>query len=874
MIENNTIQQTGVKRRSGRYAYGSGEDPYQHESWTFLSKYDGYRAQGMSEVEIAKKMNMSTGQLRSEVTNANRIRRQTQANAVKTMREDGKSWEEISERLGISTRNAQYMAKADYGVKIKQIDNTMETLKEQVAKNKYLDVGKGVENQLGVSRQKLDAAIAQLEKETGEKYYTHTVWVKDLNDPTKGTAIKVLSKEPNYEEVFKNRSEIRTPTAWSDDGGLNFKHIEDPKNLSWDKVAIRYGDKGGVDKDGIIEIRRGAEGFDMGDSNYAQVRIAVDGTHYLKGMAVYSDNMPKGKDVIFNTNKQSGTPKEKVLKELKDDKFNPFGATITRQKGYLNIVNEEKAWSDWSAGLASQFLAKQPIKLVNERLTATFNNVKKDHDSIMSIENPVVKKYLLEKFADGCDTKASKLKADGIPGEMANVIIPVPSLKPNEVYAPNYRNGDTVVLVRYPHAGRFELVEAKVNNKVKEGKSTLGNAIDGIGLHPTQAQKLSGADFDGDTVYVLPNNDKRIKTEPMLKELRTFDPNSYTVDHPTISAKYKQKQMGIVTNLIADMTVQGAPKSDIVKAVKHSMVIIDAEKHHLDWKQSEIDNDIKYLHEKYQGKKTGGASTLLTRAKSPVNVDKNGNIVKEKTRKAVNPKTGKEFNEHYFVDADGNEVKKSQVRTRYRMDVTADARDLISTKNTAVEQHYANYANKLKALKNQSLKEADTIQMPKVDPVAKRKYANEVASLNKKLNDAQANAPQERQVKLQAEKYFIETGGYNRDKDSRKKYATQVTDASREMVVGKKSAGRLEITDKEWEAINNNAISPTKTVRILTYADMDAVREKATPYESRVLTSNKAARARSMRANGKTWAEISEALGVSPEQIRRSINVT
>ena len=56
--------------------------------------------------------------------------------------------------------------------------------------------------------------------------------------------------------------------------------------------------------------------------------------------------------------------------------------------------------------------------------------------------------------------------------------------------------------------------------------------------------------------------------------------------------------------------------------VLYSMVVIDAEKHKLDYKQSEIDNNISSLKKKYQGTydKEGryreGAATLISRAKS------------------------------------------------------------------------------------------------------------------------------------------------------------------------------------------------------------------------------------------------------------------
>lgn len=78
----------------------------------------------------------------------------------------------------------------------------------------------------------------------------------------------------------------------------------------------------------LIELRRGCQDLSLGDSKYAQVRIMVDGKKYLKGMAVYSDDMPDGVDVIFNTNKTKDVPKMEVLKDIKSDPDNPFGSLI------------------------------------------------------------------------------------------------------------------------------------------------------------------------------------------------------------------------------------------------------------------------------------------------------------------------------------------------------------------------------------------------------------------------------------------------------------------------------------------------------------------------------------------------------------------
>ena len=63
------------------------------------------------------------------------------------------------------------------------------------------------------------------------------------------------------------------------------------------------------------------------------------------------------------------------------------------------------------------------------------------------------------------------------------------------------------------------------------------------------------------------------------------------------------------------MTLKGVPESEIARAVKHSMVIVDAAKHKLDYRQSEKDNGIAELRKRYQGhtdedgKERGGASS-------------------------------------------------------------------------------------------------------------------------------------------------------------------------------------------------------------------------------------------------------------------------
>jgi len=144
------------------------------------------------------------------------------------------------------------------------------------------------------------------------------VYVRNMSNPDNFIIMKVLTKEPDIMKVREDKHMIRTLEAWSDDGGRTFQNIKPPKPVSSKKVMINYKETGGEDKDGVIELRRGVKDLDLGSNHYAQVRIAVDGTHYLKGMAVYADDLPKGVDIRFNTNKSKDVPKMDVLKKLKD----------------------------------------------------------------------------------------------------------------------------------------------------------------------------------------------------------------------------------------------------------------------------------------------------------------------------------------------------------------------------------------------------------------------------------------------------------------------------------------------------------------------------------------------------------------------------
>ena len=536
-IVEDILMHYGMPRRSGRYPYGSGENPYQH-SGDFLSRVQELKKSGMSETDIAKNMGLTTTQLRTQMSLAKDERRALQVATAKGLREKGYSLNEIAAKMGFSNDSSvRSLLNESSETRMNQAKATADILRKLIEEKGMIDVGTGVERELGVSKEKLNQALYMLEL---EGYPIYGGGVPQVTNPGKQTNIKVICPPgTEHKDIYDFENVHSVKDYISYDNGESFrKAFEYPASMDSKRLQIRYADQGGVDKDGVIELRRGVKDLSLGESHYAQVRIMVDGTHYLKGMAVYSDNMPDGVDVIFNTNKKSGTPTKDVLKKIKDDPDNPFGSLIkehggqsyyddpkgkytdpvTGKKQSLSLINkraEEGDWGEWSKTLPSQFLSKQSLTLIKKQLGLAKADKQSEYDEICSLTNPTVKKALLKSFADDCDAAAVHLQAAALPRQRYQVILPLTTIKDNEVYAPNYKDGETVALIRYPHGGTFEIPILRVNNKLAEGKSVLGNTpADAIGINKKNADRLSGADFDGDTVMVIPCNSSKSKVAP------------------------------------------------------------------------------------------------------------------------------------------------------------------------------------------------------------------------------------------------------------------------------------------------------------------------------------------------------------------------
>lgn len=948
---------------SGRYPLGSGDNPFQHTG-TFITRIDNLKKEGLTESEIAQALGIvdikgkpSPTKLRSYISIAKDEERSKKVENARQLRADGYSLNEIAKKMGYKNDSSvRSLLDENSEVKMNQAKNAAKFLKEQVDKKGMIDVGAGVElnENLRVSPEKLKQALLILEL---QGYPTYGGKFNQVTNPEQKTNMQVLCPPgTQHKDIFTGKINSLEDYVSTDGGDTFVPRVQYPKSLDSKRLQIRYAEEGGLGKDGLIEIRRGAKDLDIGENTYVQCRILVDGTHYLKGMARYSDNLPDGVDVMFNTNKTKGTPMGDVLKKIKSDPENPFGSTIKMQSGVVNITREEGAVGKWKDKLPAQFLSKQSTQLAKRQLNLAVEDKQSELNDILALTNPTIKKKMLQSFANDCDSAAVHLYAAALPRQKHQVIIPIPDMKDTEVYAPNYNNGEKVALIRFPHGGTFEIPILTVNNKVKNSDTNgLKGSKDVVGINSKVAERLSGADFDGDTVLVIPTNSKvKIDSRRQLEGLVGFDPK---MSYPTIAKKnpnYKpgngedeylyfnknntrvkimkntQNEMGRITNLINDMTLEGATEDELSRAVRHSMVVIDAEKHKLDYKQSYVDNKIDILKKKYQ---EGGASTIISRAKSETSVDKRQGSphINSKDSKFYDPtrpegalifktadpenlykplySVNKKANIRTYTTTDGKKIKvdmndqsakdlylptkivdkktgavtyqtrdgkityalEKRTQKSTKMAETDDARSLISKADTKMERLYADFANSMKAMGNQARKEALATGNLKYSPPAAKKYAPEVASITAKLNTSLKNAPKERLAQTIADSQVKAMKQSNPDmtKEEVKKKSQQALQKARDQVGAHREP--IEITPKEWEAIQAGAITENKLTKILNNTDIDLIRSYATPRTKHELTEGQKSRIKAMNLNGYTNAEIAKKLGISTSTVSQYI---
>ena len=912
---------------------------------------------------------------------------------------------DIARILGINESSVRSIENTKTSLEDNQLFRAANDLKKISEEKGFIDVGKGTELSLGISPDRLNTVLEVLKS---EGYTVENIYIPQASNPNRETTMKVLCPPGMEGQAFKHRFEIKSVEDLDGiDDVATQKGWQEPVPVSLDRVKILYDENGGSTKDGMIEIRAkldakgtpipACEDLSLGNARYGQVRIAVDvskeglvdkngnpiTTRYIKGMAVYNPNLPEGKDILVNSNKSIDDGVMKALKEYDANSPNPFGATVVQTyikdkdgnpkidsktgKPKLSSIqfvgtptddnhdmHVEGSWGDWSRNLPAQFLAKQDLPLVKQQLKLKTLDYEAQYKDILSMNNVTVKKKMLIDYADACDGAAVDLKAAPLPGQGVHVIMQSRTLKDNEIFAPNYANGTTVALVRFPHTGPFEIPVCTVNNNDKESRNQIGkNAKDGICVSNATAQKLSGADFDGDTCIVIPMTRKnsqgsfdkivQIKSMDALPGLKNFNPTAEygekrypNTKYHKMTAKEKGIEMGVVSNMITDMYAKGCEDFDhLERAVKYSMVVIDAEKHKLNYKQAYKDYNIDELKEIYQHNADGshGASSLLSRSKNEIDVPirserylidpetgKKEYLSPRKTEKVVRQKVkvlapeeyrwidekGKAHKSKYLKDEKGKDVvatvggkiKQDQYGNYYydkgtgpeakevwentgkikqimqkipKMEYYDDARDLLSDNPNEIERTYADYANHMKSMANTARKEYSRLQREekqKIDPVAKKKYAAEVESLDQKLVEADKNRPRERMAQL------LMNSRYNAaladdpvkydDAEARKKLRGTLLKQARIDCGAQKQ--RVTFTDSEWEAIQAHAVGETKLLKLLENSDSEEYSARALPRESKISDSKKAL-VQAYYSAGYSYEQIAAMTGVAQGSI-------
>lgn len=935
------LEHYGMPRRSGRYPWGSGDEPYQH-SRDFLGRVEEMRKSGFTYTDsetgkrytgdnaIAKSLGYSSTDFRTVYAIAKDARRTDDVATAKRLKEkEGMNVSEIGRKMGINESSVRSLLNSDRESRMKQARDTADFLKERVDSSRHgmIDVGNGVEKELRISKEKLDQALFMLQAEGHYEVYSGRF--DQVTNKGQMTTQKVLCKPGTEHKDIYQLDKIDTVKDYisRDDGKTFEKKFHYPESMDSKRLKIRYAEDGGVERDGLVQLRPGVPDLSLGESRYSQVRIMVDNKKYIKGMAVYGDpkDFPPGVDVIFNTNKHKDKSKLEVLKDIKSDPDNPFGSLIKdadqggqywytdksgkKKLGLINKRSDEGDWTEWKDALPSQFLSKQTKSMAEKQLGIAKANKEEEFAEIMALTNPTIKKYYLNKFAQSCDSAAVHMKAAALPGQKYHVILPMTTMSDREVYAPNYADGTKLALIRYPHGGTFEIPIVTVNNKNREGIKMIGKtSVDAIGINSKVAERLSGADFDGDTVMCIPTGNGKVKVanKPPLKELEGFDnkleygtvmkigsdkkEHYYRNGNEVQIMKKTDTEMGRISNLITDMTLLGADDHEIARAVKHSMVVIDAEKHKLDYKASEKDNNISALMKKYQGKARGGASTIVSRGSGEKDVVKRQGTPKinQKGKDWYDPSRPegaliyrKADDADYIVTkvnkrtGETTEVVKTRTQKSTKMAETDDAMTLVSERKHPMELVYAEYVNSMKAMGNKARTEMVNTGKIAYNRDAKRKYENEVESLTEKLRKAELNTVRERTANrmaaatVAAKKKAAEDAGEKlKSKDIKKAGQVALTKYREEVGSIARKERNIIINDKEWEAIQSGAISETTLKRILNNCDPDSLRQRAMPKESKTLTTAKVNRIKAMSASY-TIAQIADKLGISTSTVSK-----
>lgn len=116
--------------------------------------------------------------------------------------------------------------------------------------------------------------------------------------------------------------------------------------------------------EGIIFIRENVPDLDLGGKHYAQIRLLTSENTLIKGMAMFSIDIPDGKDVVVHYNAKYKmqtivpiTEESSIKVELLNDGVDSCIYDMERKIDY--------DWSEWRKSLSTQFLSKDILNTID-----------------------------------------------------------------------------------------------------------------------------------------------------------------------------------------------------------------------------------------------------------------------------------------------------------------------------------------------------------------------------------------------------------------------------------------------------------------------------------------------------------------------------
>ena len=144
------LEHVGIERRSGRYPWGSGENPKQRNR-DFLGFVEKLEKQGVSEKDIADGYGITIAHLRARRTAAVNEKRRDDIDLASRLADKGMSNVAIGQRMGVSEATVRNLRNPKMKERADVLSVTTDMLRAQVDKKRFIDIGAGVENDLNLS---------------------------------------------------------------------------------------------------------------------------------------------------------------------------------------------------------------------------------------------------------------------------------------------------------------------------------------------------------------------------------------------------------------------------------------------------------------------------------------------------------------------------------------------------------------------------------------------------------------------------------------------------------------------------------------------------------------------------------------------------